>query len=45
MLVKMPPSKTDTYRIIFLKIRTVRLKDSLSDANPLKMGINTIIAA
>ena len=31
MLVKMPPSKTDTYRVILLKI----LKDSLSDANPL----------
>ena len=27
----MPPSKTDTYRVILLKI----LKDSLSDANPL----------
>ena len=31
----MPPSKTDTYRIMLLKNRTVRRKDSLSDANPL----------
>ena len=45
MLVKIPPLKTDTYRIILLKNHTVRLKDSLSDANPLKMGINTILTA
>ena len=37
MLVKMPPSKTDTYRVILLKNRTVRLKDSLSDANLLTL--------
>ena len=35
MLVKMPPSKTDTYRVILLKNRMVRPKDSLSNANPL----------
>ena len=31
----MLPSKPDTYRVILLKNRTVRLKDSLSDTNPL----------
>ena len=34
-LAKTPPSKTDTYRVILKKNRTVCLKHSLSDTNPL----------